>query len=40
MITIAIALCHAFRTNTRFSPELLYIGALIADVQIMEAVFK
>jgi len=40
MITIAIALCHAFRTNSRFSPDLLYLGALISDVSIMEAIFK
>lgn len=40
MITVGIAFAHAFRRNKAFSPELLYCGALIADVAIFQEIFS
>ena len=40
MITVAVALCHAFRTNKSFHPEILYLGTLYADVMIIQAIFS
>jgi len=40
MITVGIALAHAFGTNRDFQPTLLYIGALIVDSILFEAVAK
>lgn len=38
-MTILLALIHAFRTNRSFNPELLYLGAILIDYSIVEAVF-
>lgn len=35
MITVCIAAIHAFGTNGRFRPDLLYLGALVADYHIV-----
>ena len=40
MITAALIFAHAFGTNRNFRPELLYLGTLIADVQILELFFR
>ena len=39
MITAALIFAHAFRTNKAFNPELLYLGTLVADVAIFQAIF-
>lgn len=39
MITAALIFAHAFSTNKNFQPDLLYVGTLIADVQIFEIIF-
>lgn len=38
MITLGIAVCHAFGTSGKFRPELLYLGALVTDYHIVVAV--
>jgi hypothetical protein len=40
MITIGIALAHAFGTNKNFEPTILYLGALIVDSVLFEALAK
>lgn len=40
MITCFIAYCHAFRNNKDFSPELLYLGAVILDSEIFKWILK
>lgn len=39
MITTALILAHAFRTNKNFEPAVLYLGTLMADVAIFQAIF-
>lgn len=40
MITVGIALAHAFGTNKNFEPTILYLGALIVDSILFEALAK
>lgn len=40
MITLGVAICHAFRTNRDFNPTILYLGTLLIDASIFEATFK
>ena len=39
MITVVLIVAQAFRTNKAFSPDILYLGTLIADVAIFQAIF-
>lgn len=38
MITIGIAFAHAFGSNKEFQPFLLYLGALMVDSILFEAI--
>lgn len=38
MITIGVALAHAFATNQDFKPDLLYLGTLFVDSILFSAV--
>jgi hypothetical protein len=40
MITAAIAIAHAFSTNKNFQPTILYLGALIVDSILFEAIAR
>lgn len=40
MITIGTAFAHAFGTNKTFQPTILYLGTLIVDSIIFEAIAK
>ena len=40
MLTIALIIAHARTKNPEFNPDLLYVGTLIADIAIAEALFK
>jgi hypothetical protein len=40
MITIGIAVAHAFGTNKNFQPTVLYLGTLIVDSILFEAFAK
>lgn len=40
MITIGIAFAHAFGTNKTFQPTILYLGALMVDSILFEALAK
>lgn len=40
MITAIVVYCHAFGTNKDFSPTILYLGTIMADVSIAEYIFK
>ena len=37
MITTILIICHAFRRNERFQPEWLYLGTVLLDWIIFEA---
>ena len=39
MITAVLIIAQAFRTNKAFDPEILYLGTLMADVAIFQAIF-
>jgi hypothetical protein len=38
-MTAIIALAHAFRTNSKFNPEILYLGAFIVDLTLISTVW-
>lgn len=40
MITVGIAFAHAFGTNRDFQPTILYLGALIVDSILFEAIAR
>ena len=35
MFTVIVAIAHAFRTNDRFTPDLLYLGTFILDFTLI-----
>ena len=40
MITVGVAIAHAFGTNRDFQPTILYMGALLVDGILFEAIAK
>lgn len=40
MITAAVAVAHAFRTNKDFNPSLLYLGTLLVDFAMIDGVLR
>lgn len=40
MITVGVAIAHAFGTNRDFQPTILYMGALLVDSILFEAIAK
>jgi hypothetical protein len=38
-MTAILALAHAFRTNGKFCPELLYLGTFIIDLTLISALW-
>lgn len=40
MITVGVAIAHAFGTNQDFQPTFLYIGTLFVDSILFEAIAK
>lgn len=39
MITAILIIAHSRRTNNAFNPDVLYVGTLIADIAIFQAIF-
>jgi hypothetical protein len=39
MITAVLIIAEAFRTNKNFQPTFLYLGTLMADIAIFQAIF-
>jgi hypothetical protein len=39
MITVVLIITHAFGTNKTFTPDIMYMGTLIADVIIIKSLF-
>jgi hypothetical protein len=37
MITVVLIIAHALSSNPKFQPELIYLGTLLADVAIFQA---
>lgn len=38
MMTIALAIIHAFSTNSEFHPTVLYIGTFLIDMAIVDII--